>query len=46
MGKRNDEADNSLRIIDFHVDFEIGLPIEATSAGPQTLDHGQWIGAR
>jgi len=43
MGKRNDEFDNSLRIIDFHVDFQIGLFIEAGSGCPQTLEGGQWI---
>ena len=45
MGKRNYEFDNSLRIIDFHVDFEDGLPIEAGSARPETFDRGQRIRA-
>lgn len=45
MGKRHDEVDNSLRIIEFHVDFKVGLPIEAPSARPETFDRGQWMGA-
>ena len=46
MGKRHDEVDNSLRIIEFHVDFKVGLPVEASSARPQTFHRGQWMGAR
>lgn len=45
MGKRHNEVDNSLRIIEFHIDFKIGLPIKARSARPQTFDRGQWMGA-
>ena len=45
MSKRNDEFDNSLRIIDFHVDLEVGLPIEAGSARPKAFDRDQRIWA-
>ncbi len=44
MGKRHDDVDNSLRIMDFHINFDIGLPVELGPGGPEPFERLQRIG--